>query len=242
MPRCAVNVCAISAEQAKNREVYISFHTFPKDPQRRAKWVKLCGLVRDPGTVLYVCSQHFAPDAFVTNATVKKTLMSTGRNILTKDAVPTIRSPEPSDDEVSTRSRRYQAKERKEIVANLLTSYQGNEGEKSKQAGIEERSDQEPWYIGSNMDLFLQTVELAKPIPLPLPQRRSEDDLLEDSGCYEFDEHNVVNSTIIKPIEIDLTPREKSRAKLDHLERLARKRKAIINQLRRQVMTNCCID
>lgn len=84
MPQCAVNVCKITTQEAKNSDICISFHTFPKESSKRSKWVKFCGLIKDPGTSLYVCSQHFTSDDFVFNASIRKSLTGAHRNSLVR--------------------------------------------------------------------------------------------------------------------------------------------------------------
>ncbi|XP_062556503.1 uncharacterized protein LOC134221318 [Armigeres subalbatus] len=257
MPRCAVNVCQITSGEAKKSENLISFHSFPKEPTKRAKWLKFCGIMKDPGTVLYVCSQHFNPDAFATNATIKRDLISCGRNILVKDAIPSIRTVEVGSS--TDRCKRYRRKEQKALVAQLLQEYdESTVGRDDNIAGaenasvdcaIEDPSDTVRGY--SNMDVLLEAIELAVPIPLDristnqLACSEFEDirigDTLEDSGCQD-----VLNSTLLEDVET--VPSNKSEKittkrskKLDYLEGLARRRKAKIKLLQNQVPQQTCL-
>ncbi|XP_062548822.1 uncharacterized protein LOC134213610 [Armigeres subalbatus] len=126
MPVCAVNTCNISSSEAVARENVISFHCFPKNKTMRSRWLKFCGIAVDPERTLYICSLHFAEDSFVNNATIQKMVMPHGssRNLLIKNAYPSIRKPPVPDSSQSDRATRYQRKKQKEVVTALLEGYE----------------------------------------------------------------------------------------------------------------------
>ncbi|XP_029972171.1 uncharacterized protein LOC115406342 isoform X2 [Salarias fasciatus] len=71
----------------------LTFHRFPKDLERRAKWLALAQ--RDEGSLRlnsYICSRHFEPYCF--------TLGDGDRLVLTKDAVPTVLPVTVRDEEL----------------------------------------------------------------------------------------------------------------------------------------------
>ena len=79
MPACVVNKCRITSAEAAKKDEIISFHGFPKETAMKARWLKFCGLAKDPGTTLYVCSQHFSRDMFVNDANIQNSVMSGSR-------------------------------------------------------------------------------------------------------------------------------------------------------------------
>nr|XP_029730011.1 uncharacterized protein LOC115267239 [Aedes albopictus] len=126
MPVCAVNICRISSTDAENRSEVVSFHCFPKEKTRRARWLKFCGLHNDTGKSLYICSQHFPRESFANNATIQKMLNPQGgaRNLLIKNVDPSIRKPSAPEEECTARAARQYRKQRKAVVAALLEAHE----------------------------------------------------------------------------------------------------------------------
>ncbi|XP_038121514.1 uncharacterized protein LOC119770534 [Culex quinquefasciatus] len=81
MPSFKCIVCKISLTSVKRRNVAISFHNFPSDPERKQAWIEFCGT--DTGVV---CSEHFSDDCFLGGRDEKPK-----RRRLVTRAVPTIR-------------------------------------------------------------------------------------------------------------------------------------------------------
>ena len=75
MPVCVVNTCGITDSEAAKQNAVISFHRFPEEKTKRARWLKFCGLMNDPSKRMYVCSQHFHRDSFTNNANIQKIVM-----------------------------------------------------------------------------------------------------------------------------------------------------------------------
>ncbi|XP_065094657.1 uncharacterized protein LOC135715257 [Ochlerotatus camptorhynchus] len=178
MPKCAVNVCLFSSAEAEISERTVSFHVFPKDGKARSHWVKFCGLNSDPGKTLYICSQHFSNECFKNNATIQNMVMpaSKARNILVKNACPTIRKPCVPVSHVSGREKRRALKERKKMVEALLEVH---EKQHPVDQQFEDSCSQEPSECfvpmsdateqtetvavssGSNLDVLLEAIELS---------------------------------------------------------------------------------
>ncbi|XP_055634670.1 zinc finger protein 57-like isoform X2 [Toxorhynchites rutilus septentrionalis] len=232
MPRCAVNICRITSVQAKKDSIFVCFHTFPKDTKRRAKWLKFAGLRKDPGTSLYVCSQHFAPEAFVHNASTQRQLVNYGRNKLIIDAIPTIRIPAATGANSSDRSVRYSRKERKKIIEDILNIHSVcNEG-----TSLAIKHDSiEPGTIFN-----VQEKDCSRKSKEPQVKRESSGMGCSDDSGWEHCQHpddiksdtrdlELVDKSVIK------TLREKFTNKINRLAQVSEKQKTTIEQLRVQI-------
>ncbi|XP_056408547.1 uncharacterized protein LOC130312393 [Hyla sarda] len=91
MPTCVVNGCSSANRRSE------TLHAFPRDKERIRTWLRATGQYSDnleegvnkifystkKSDSYWMCAKHFAPYCFIYNAT-------TGKEILTKNAVPTI--------------------------------------------------------------------------------------------------------------------------------------------------------
>lgn len=89
MPWCVVIGCRNNLKATRRAGKGVSYHIFPKNPQRRNAWIKILNrpfkLNADSS---YVCSEHFTPDDFecnslkeeLLNIKVKKQLKKTGKS------------------------------------------------------------------------------------------------------------------------------------------------------------------
>ncbi|KAK0151111.1 DNA transposase THAP9 [Merluccius polli] len=77
---CSVPSCSNN----KQKFPYLSFHKFPVDAEKRARWVRAIKREGPSFKILrgstFVCSRHFAPDDVYTTAS--------GRNRIRQGAVP----------------------------------------------------------------------------------------------------------------------------------------------------------
>uniref|UniRef100_A0A8C6MGS6 THAP domain-containing protein 1 n=1 Tax=Nothobranchius furzeri TaxID=105023 RepID=A0A8C6MGS6_NOTFU len=64
---CAAFGCHFQSEGNKGRDV--SLHSFPTGKKRRKQWEDACGRTQLPKD-LWLCSQHFSPDAFEANSCI----------------------------------------------------------------------------------------------------------------------------------------------------------------------------
>lgn len=61
--RCTVAVCTNS--HSKTKQDGVIYHSFPRDPEMRSKWVRLCGRKGkwNPDSCS-ICSEHFLPEDY----------------------------------------------------------------------------------------------------------------------------------------------------------------------------------
>lgn len=114
MPSYMCVVCQISSKFVKRRNLNISFHGFPSDPDKRQAWAEFCGTQSGP-----VCSEHFANGCFMGGRDEKnkrRRLIGWGKYFLwficwisfnvmlsyVLTAVPTIRFPANSFEEMNS--------------------------------------------------------------------------------------------------------------------------------------------
>uniref|UniRef100_A0A8D8H9B5 (northern house mosquito) hypothetical protein n=1 Tax=Culex pipiens TaxID=7175 RepID=A0A8D8H9B5_CULPI len=83
MPSYRCVVCQLSSRFVKLKNLPISFHGFPSDPDKKQAWEEFCGT--DTGVV---CSEHFSDDCFLGAREEKNK-----RRRLFNRAVPTLRVP-----------------------------------------------------------------------------------------------------------------------------------------------------
>uniref|UniRef100_A0A8D8JY92 (northern house mosquito) hypothetical protein n=1 Tax=Culex pipiens TaxID=7175 RepID=A0A8D8JY92_CULPI len=83
MPSYRCVVCQLSSRFVKLKNLPISFHGFPSDPDKKQAWEEFCGT--DTGVV---CSEHFSDDCFLGAREEKNK-----RRRLVNRAVPTLRVP-----------------------------------------------------------------------------------------------------------------------------------------------------
>ncbi|XP_038121508.1 THAP domain-containing protein 2-like [Culex quinquefasciatus] len=81
MPSYRCVVCQLSSRFVKSKNLSISFHGFPSDPDKKQAWKEFCGT--DTGVV---CSEHFSDDCFLGAREEKNK-----RRRLVNRAVPTLR-------------------------------------------------------------------------------------------------------------------------------------------------------
>jgi len=111
---CAVATC----KNYRKTSPGISFHTFPTDELRLKTWKHFC---RRKDTINVktsrICSAHFTKESF--DRDLRNELLGlTPRNLLKRDAVPTIYCP--GEIKESKREKRRLEKEAKELVNSLL--------------------------------------------------------------------------------------------------------------------------
>jgi len=88
MPWCVVIGCRNNLKATKRAGKDVSYHIFPKNPQRRSAWINtLKRPYKFNADSSYVCSEHFIPDDFecyslkeeLLNIKVKRQLKKTGK-------------------------------------------------------------------------------------------------------------------------------------------------------------------
>ncbi|XP_076002817.1 uncharacterized protein LOC142995593 isoform X2 [Genypterus blacodes] len=89
-----VHFClAYGCDSSSYVHTQLSFHRFPKEPERRRRWLAVAQ--RDEGSLRtnsYLCSRHFEPSCFT---------LKDGQLALTQDAVPTIIPVTAQEEEVT---------------------------------------------------------------------------------------------------------------------------------------------
>lgn len=69
MPWCVVVGCKNSLKATKRCGKDVSYHIFPKNPQRRNAWINtLNQSFKFNADSSYICSEHFIPDDFESNS------------------------------------------------------------------------------------------------------------------------------------------------------------------------------
>ena len=69
MPRCIIIGCNTNLKTTKQHEKDVSYHIFPKDPQRRNIWMNSIKLPpKFDADKSFVCSKHFISDDFEHNS------------------------------------------------------------------------------------------------------------------------------------------------------------------------------
>lgn len=134
MPSCAVKGCGISEYHIRKTGSSVSLHVFPKNESQSKRWESFCGPRLKPGK-RYICSEHFERQDFdnVYSSNIRRVLRKSGKfniqiNIFKEihdhyySAVPSICKAETSP--LSDRSVRAQRKARKEMIAELMETYQ----------------------------------------------------------------------------------------------------------------------
>lgn len=90
MPWCVVIGCKNNMKATKRSGKDVSYHIFPKNPQRRIAWINsLKRPLKFNADSSYICSEHFVPDDFecnslkeeLLNIKVKRQLKKTGKHI-----------------------------------------------------------------------------------------------------------------------------------------------------------------
>lgn len=88
MPWCVVIGCKNNLKATKRAGKDVSYHMFPKNPQRRGAWIKsLNRPFKLNADSSYICSEHFISDDFecyslkekLLNIKVKRQLKKTGK-------------------------------------------------------------------------------------------------------------------------------------------------------------------
>jgi len=125
--RCRVDSCRNSVKGTKHTD--ISFHKFPKNPHLRKVWIKF---TRKPGSWnpdnSYICSDHFSPDEFIRNLQAELLQLPARRRVLKKTAVPSVYNAHKKPSEAKQkRIKRYEERERKRIVEELLAESERQE-------------------------------------------------------------------------------------------------------------------
>ncbi|XP_050433443.1 uncharacterized protein LOC126841160 [Adelges cooleyi] len=91
MPWCAVVGCRNNLKATKRAGRNVSYHIFPKNPQRRNAWVQV---IKRPTKFnvdsSYVCSEHFVPNDFECNSLKEELLNIKVKRQLKKTAVPSV--------------------------------------------------------------------------------------------------------------------------------------------------------
>lgn len=117
MPWCVVIGCRNNMKATKRAGKDVSYHIFPKNPQRRTAWIKsLNRPFKFNADSSYVCSEHFITDDFECYSLKEELLNIKVKRQLKKTAVPSINIPKISGEE-----------QLKGSVVNHLTSQSANE-------------------------------------------------------------------------------------------------------------------
>ncbi|XP_063617110.1 THAP domain-containing protein 1-like [Cydia splendana] len=87
MPSCSVFLCKKRSTTSSLEKDNVTFHLFPKIPMIRDVWMKACAnhVSWTPKRTSTICSQHFEPSCFITQAHNKRKLKEC--------AVPTLKLP-----------------------------------------------------------------------------------------------------------------------------------------------------
>ena len=92
--------CAYGCQNRFSKESLIKFHTFPKDPERRRKWIQAVRRVNfEPTSGSCICSEHFLPSDYRTETHLT-------RKLLKDNAVPSVFPSFPSHLQPPTKKRR----------------------------------------------------------------------------------------------------------------------------------------
>ncbi|XP_050548178.1 uncharacterized protein LOC126909800, partial [Daktulosphaira vitifoliae] len=91
MPWCAVEGCRNNLKATKRAGKNVSYHIFPKNPQRRNAWLQVIKrTTKFNVNSSYVCSEHFVPDDFECNSLKEELLNIKIKKQLKKTAIPSI--------------------------------------------------------------------------------------------------------------------------------------------------------
>ncbi|XP_025200856.1 uncharacterized protein LOC112598556 [Melanaphis sacchari] len=103
MPWCIIVGCNNNLKATKKHEKDVSYHIFPKNPQRRNAWMKN---IKQPfkfnADTSYVCSKHFLSDDFECNSLKEQLLNIKIKRQLKRTAIPSINMPNTSEDKKLT--------------------------------------------------------------------------------------------------------------------------------------------
>lgn len=103
MPWCIITGCSNNLKATKQHDKDVSYHIFPKNPQRRNAWMNN---IKQPfkfnADTSYVCSKHFVSDDFECNSLKEQLLNIKVKRQLKRTAIPSINMPNTLEEEKLT--------------------------------------------------------------------------------------------------------------------------------------------
>ncbi|KAL1509992.1 hypothetical protein ABEB36_004652 [Hypothenemus hampei] len=113
---CSVANCKSNHAKAKKDGEIIRFFTFPRSPLTRKQWVRLCHRKNNFNPLnKRICSKHFDSNQF--EDLIHAKLTNSVCSKLKKTALPTLFLPNKTEKVNSERNKRYEVRQRKEIVS-----------------------------------------------------------------------------------------------------------------------------